>query len=281
MKHCAKYSEPNSLEKFRTALPTATWKQLRDDPLSGGMQAYREIKRDQLRSQGGLCAYCEQRLTNALDDPAIAATANDQRVEHYHSKSDKADITINWALSWDNLWITCLGGTKTLPADGEVPPNQRLEPLAENLSCDAAKEQSPYALVPEGVILSPREVPLYPNLFAYDDEGKIRPAPDCDKYVVSGNILASTTALVLSTIIHLNLNCTRLCNARSVIWKRLRDEIHSGIQNCANPRDFRLRMARKYLTRRTNDCWRDYFTLLRESIGPMADEHLHANKYLG
>lgn len=281
MKHCAKEAEPASLLAFRAARPTATWDQTRDDALNGGQQAYRDIKRGQLRSQGGLCAYCEQSLATALDDATLAATAGDQRVEHYHSKSDTTTPAINWALFWDNLWVTCLGGTKTLPADGAVPPHQRLEPLAENLSCDAAKEDSPHALAPEGIILSPHEVPLYPHLFAYDDEGKIRPSPDCDKYTVPGNRLGSTSALAQSTITHFNLNCVRLCNARSVIWRKLRDEIHSGIQARANPRDFRLRMARKYLTRRAGECWREYFTLFRESIGPVADEHLRANNYAG
>lgn len=277
MKHCAKGSEPASLLAFRTARPSDTWKQMRDDALNGGQDAYRDIKRDQLRAQAGLCAYCEQRLTEATDDAHIVAKTNDQQVEHYHPKSDTSDPSKNWALRWDNLWIACLGGTASTAGGVIPPPHQRLEPVHENLSCGSVKENT----VPKGIILAPNEVPLYPHFFAYDDEGKIRPAPGCDVHAVPGNSFATTTALVQSTIDQLNLNCPRLCNARTVIWKKLRDEIHSGIQARATPRDFRLRMARKYLTRRAGECWREYFTLFRESIGPMADEHLRANNYAG
>ena len=274
MKHCAKGAEPPSLRDFRTASPSADWNQLRGDRQG---QTYSDIKRDQLRTQGGLCAYCEQRLATALDDASIAASTNDQQVEHYHPKSDRSAHAINWALMWDNLWVACLGGATSAAGGVNPPPHQYLEPVRENLSCGSFKKDT----VPEGIIMAPHDVPLYPHLFAFDDEGKIRPAPGCDAHTVPGNSCATTADLVKSTIEQLNLNCTRLCNVRSVVWKRLRDEIQSGIQARANPRDFRLRMARKYLTRRDGECWREYFTLFRESIGPMADEHLRSTNYAG
>jgi len=277
VKHCTKGAEPASLLAFRTARSADTWNQMRDDAFNGGQLAYRDIKRDQLRAQGGLCAYCEQRLAEGLDDARIAAKASHQQVEHYHPKSDTSASGNNWALRWDNLWIACLGGTASTAGGVNPPPHQRLEPVHENLSCGSVKEDT----VPEGIILAPHEVPLYPHLFAYDDEGRIRPALGCNVHFVPGNRFATTTALIQNTIEQLNLNCPRLCNVRSVIWKQLRDEIHRGVQARANPRDFRLCMARKYLTRRAGECWREYFTLFRESIGPMADEHLRANNYAG
>lgn len=95
MKCCCKEREASSLQAFRSARPTATWEQMRDDPHNCGKTAYAEIKASLLRSQRGLCAYCEMDL---------GVNSSQQRVEHYHSKSDLTDQK-NWALDWSNLWL--------------------------------------------------------------------------------------------------------------------------------------------------------------------------------
>jgi uncharacterized protein (TIGR02646 family) len=139
VKACLKLPEPASLTAYRQAQPSASWDNMRNDSLHGGQQAYLDVKRSLIRGQRGLCAYCEIRLADGLDDQAIDAKRHEQRVEHFHPRSDNSD-PLNWALHWLNLWAVCLGGSDRPPAGVPADPLRFQEPLPANLSCDAFKE---------------------------------------------------------------------------------------------------------------------------------------------
>ena len=156
---------------------------MRNDSLHGGQQAYLDVKRSLIRGQRDLCAYCEIRLADGLDDQAIDAKRHEQRVEHFHPKSDNSD-PLNWALHWLNLWAVCLGGSDRPPAGVPADPLRFQEPLPANLSCDAFKEgqieRGRLPASPEGWILSPDEVPAFPILFQYAPSGMPEPTTDPD-----------------------------------------------------------------------------------------------------
>jgi uncharacterized protein (TIGR02646 family) len=78
---------------------------MRNDALNGGMQTYDAIVAALEADQGGICAYCEIK---------ISRSANTTRVEHFVPKA-LPDPSINWALNWDNLLATCTR------SEGETP----------------------------------------------------------------------------------------------------------------------------------------------------------------
>lgn len=272
MKRCQKEDEPSSLQTFRAARPTATWEQMRNDPHDGGMTAYADIKASLLRSQCGLCAYCEMDLGNALSL---------QRVEHYHSKNDSTDQK-NWALEWGNLWLVCLGGSGR-PA-GDVPPDPRhcLEPLEINLSCDAFKDrqinQGHLPVAHEGILLSPHEIPAFPRLFKFSPEGGIEPDDTaCANVIIASNRTVNTLDLTQSTIAHLNLNCPRLTENRRIAKAQLEKRMQVARQSGKSIAD----IVRGLLHDGVAGRWREFFTLIRWRIGQPAEEHLTAINFNG
>ncbi len=60
-------------------------------------QDYKEIKNVIFSDQGYLCAYCETKLSEH--------SSHQQRIEHFHPKSDNTHPTKNWALAWDRVLI--------------------------------------------------------------------------------------------------------------------------------------------------------------------------------
>ncbi|HEY6333128.1 MAG TPA: hypothetical protein VI756_27645 [Blastocatellia bacterium] len=202
---------------------------MRDNALHGGQQAYIDVKRTLVRGQRGLCAYCEARLADGLDDQALDAKKHEQRVEHYHPKSDKTGA-LNWALEWSNMWAVCLGGSSRPPQGAPPDPLGFLEPLPANLSCDAFKEHQVDArrlpVDPEGWILSPADVPAFPILFQFAPVGTPEPhSSNCAATTMPGNQHVSTEMLVSETIKHLNLGYVRLNEARRVARAQLEKRI--------------------------------------------------------
>ncbi len=286
MKICRKEPEPSSLTSFRAAVPTATWDQMKNDPFNGGQAAYADIKKSLVRSHRGLCAYCERQIATAIDDASIASKAQDQRVEHYHSKSDSTP-TKNWALDWNNLWAVCTGGNNRPAGGATADPAEYLEPVAENLSCDAAKERqittNQLDVDHEGKLLSPAEIPAFPPLFEYSSEGVISPSANCPQVTIEDNALPSTAALVADTITHFNLNCGRLTERRRIVRSQLEKDIAKmrSASPGVPPSDLLTRLARRFLSASGNSCWPEFFTMIRVRLGEPAEAHLRANNYAG
>jgi len=265
VKRVAKGGEPAALLTYRRTQPGATWNAMRDDALDGGQQAYADIRTHTHQDQGGLCAYCE---IDIRDNNSLKS-----RIEHFHPKSDTSDPALNWALDWANMLAVCAGGSYRY---GTAP--HTLEPLDENLSCDAHKDrliqQGRLADACEGWVLDPSRLPRWPvSLFALDKlTGMLRANETrCREFDPwPGNHHADMAALVENSIAVLNLNCVRLREARLRVIrdvernkKRQRDQgfgPHDGLKNLA-AHYFRLR-------------WPGFFTTLYLCLGPAADEFI-------
>jgi len=268
VKRTFKGAEPASLKTYRQAQPRATWDELRNDPHHGGQVAYTEIRTQTHQDQGGLCAYCE---IDIRDNNSLKS-----RIEHFHPKSDK-NPSINWALAWPNMLAVCAGGSYK---HGSAP--HTLEPLNENLSCDAHKDrliqQKQLHEACEGWVLDPSGLPTSPSLFSINMlSGELRASEHscANAPPWPNNQHASIVELVEHTIAVLNLNCHRLCEARLIVIrdiernkKRQRAAGHTPQQGLEN-------LARRYLQRR----WPAFVTTIRLCLGPAADNYLQQVQY--
>ena len=160
MKRVLKGVEPLALIRFRSAVPTGTWEDMKDDPYFNGRQAYQDCRSQCIMDQGGLCAYCEIGIHD--NDPLKC------RVEHFHPKSDITNPGHNWALDWQNMLGVCNGGSNPHVSD----PNYHKKPTSDNLSCDAYKDRMiTEGKLPqqcEGLILNPLQIGAIPSLFRID-----------------------------------------------------------------------------------------------------------------
>jgi uncharacterized protein (TIGR02646 family) len=90
--------------------------------------AYDELILALVAAQGGLCAYCEQRLTGS--DGGLVH--QDYQVEHLRAKSGPAGR----ALDWRNLLACCAGGTYRYARD----ETRYHPPKGRNISCGQFKD---------------------------------------------------------------------------------------------------------------------------------------------
>jgi len=283
VKRCAKLNEPPLLTTYRAAKPDATWEEMRDDPFYGGQQAARDTKSTLVRGQRCLCAFCEVQIADECSDAAISKRKVDQRVEHFHPKSDTTRPP-NWNLHWPNLWAVCLGGSKQEEDEQE---HVRF-PLPENLSCDAFKDhQIEMGLLPEspeGWVLAPDEVPAFPLLFQYAPDGTPEPhLANCASATIPNHHYGDTTEFVAKTIEHLNLGCFRLNEERRIVRAQLDKRIASariGSPGVA-PDDVLLSLARRLFSTGSGSSWPQFFSLLRWRLGAAAERHLRDIQYSG
>lgn len=267
MKRVVRLQEPAELSAYRARNPASTWHQLRGDATGRGVY---EVARSQLiNGQGGLCGYCE-----------IEVRIGEQfqcRIEHFHPKSDTS-ITHNWALDWQNMLAVCMGGSQR-----HHKPPHALEPLVENLSCDAHKDQmvttGQLDECCEGWIIDPVALPAFPSLFFLEKStGRLLANADqCARLMLHGNKHPSTQALVQHTIDMLNLNCTRLCEARErIVWDIERNKKRFRLQNIG-PDEALRKLAERYFRRR----WPGFFTTIRLCLGTAAEQYLVDSKFQG
>lgn len=270
MKPVAKAAEPASLQAYRQMQPQAAWETLRSDALHGGQQAYADIREQTHQDQGGLCAYCE--IDIRANDPLKS------RVEHFHPKSDRSTPT-NWALDWHNMLAVCAGGSYRY---AEAP--YTLEPLTENLSCDAHKDQliqqKRLAEHCEGWILHPLQLPGWPvSLFSLcKSTGMLRAnaAKCCQFDPFPGNQHADMQTLVEYSIVALNLNCERLREARLRVIRDIENNKKKQRQAGFGPQQGLENLAQQYLRSR----WRGFFTTICLCLGGVADNYLTINNRL-
>lgn len=270
MKRVRKQPEPATLHTYRVAVPNGTWEQMRDDVMLGGQLAYSNCRAQSIGDQAGLCAYCEIDIRD--NDPLKC------HVEHFHPKSDAAER--NWALDWQNMLGVCNGGSHRFV----TTPGFVLEPLAENLSCDAYKDHQVQsgALAPacEGWILNPLELRAFPSLFKVSPtDGHLEPDVRACLAIEpwAGNNHATVVDLAQHTIDMLNLNCDRLKDARLVVVrdiernkKRQREQGFDAAQGLAN-------LTRFYFRRN----WPRFFTVIRACLGDSAENYLRVAGYQG
>jgi uncharacterized protein (TIGR02646 family) len=251
VKHCRKDpTEPECLAEFRAANPTADWE---TDFRSQGRTCYETVRRLLRYSQGFLCAYCEVKLT-----------PGNEQIAHFHPKSERSGGH-NWALDWDNLWLACLGGTRhsdQMGGTGDVKYG-----LPENRSCDEATED----VVLDGVILRPNEIPAFPRLFRYRQEpDRLYIEPDRDLCQQKGIPIAK----VQLTIDRLNLNCSRLAEARLPVHKSLEAAKKRLRKSNLDPLPKLRRLAERHLGSNPDGYQQPFFTVARWNLRKVAEDFL-------
>lgn len=245
MKFVNKSEEPKELREYRQNNPNSSWQNFRDECQSGLDKVYETLSKD----QGGLCAYCE-----------IKVTKDNRQVEHFHEKSDSSDPNnpTRWHLDWNNLWYCCKGG-----AQKSDKPDTYLKPVKENLSCGSHKNDGDYRNM-----LSPNEIPMFPRIFYYErlpDRVLIHADESlCLQAGIDNN-------RVKNTIDALNLNCKRLREARLAVIK----PIMSTISEMQPTRDQTKKLATHLLgDKHENGEWGEFFTMIRWQLGKVAEEYL-------
>jgi uncharacterized protein (TIGR02646 family) len=264
MKRVAKSNEPHELLSYRQAQPLSDWEGMRNDALNAGMQAYDAIVAALEADQGGICAYCEIK---------ISRTANTTRVEHFVPKA-LPDPSINWALNWDNLLATCMGGSQR-----RNDPRHFLEPVIENLSCDAHKERALGTINCHGLLLNPRFLPAMPFPMRLEHSTGHWHVDEVKANAISmpGKTHATIGELVDGSIQILNLNCIRLARARLAILRQLEREIKQARRAGLDRSVFMVNLCKRYL----GPHYHEFFSVYRFRLGDFAEEYLQSIGYNG
>lgn len=260
MKRVKKSAEPPALEAYRKACPLSEWESMRNDALHGGKAAYDAIVATLEDDQGGICAYCEIK---------ISRDSNTTRVEHFVPKSLK-DPSTNWALNWGNLLAVCNGGSQLRSVPGHY-----LEPHKENLSCDDHKGKVLGVTNSHGVLLDPLSLPaMLPLMYLEHASGKWN-IHNANVSSISwlGNTHPTVSSLVEHTIEKvLNLNCDRLVRARLIVLRTIEKEIKRARHAGLDPSVFMANLSMRYLGPK----YREFFSVYRFRLGNYAEQYLQS-----
>lgn len=134
----------------------------------------------------------------------------------------------------------------------------------------------------DGLILSPAAVPVSPRLFRYrfKDQEK-RASIEVDE--AGCNEAGVDIGLAARTIAELNLNCRRLAEARFAVYLEL-EEQKQRLRESGDLEAGRAgirRLAAQCLDPDSQGRRLAFFTLIRERLGRVAEEHLDAAGYNG
>lgn len=233
----------------------SAWDRFRDDA------TYKVVRDALLKAQHGLCAYCEQRITNTSGE----IIELDQQIEHVLPKSSGAGRT----LDWKNFMLGCAGGCYRYHKDPT-----RYSP-GKNVSCGQCKGDR---LLEPGC--DPRDIPL---LYLIVDIG------------MDGRIVANGAACELAGIAHglldrmindtLNLNCERLRRAREKALDNVRAWLVPLLQSALDGahltderRDqFFLILVESRLNPDRHGHLRAFWTAERQYLAPLADTWISQN----
>lgn len=191
---------PHLLRTYLEENPDDNWK---DGFKQNEPDGYKDVKKQLINDQKGLCAYCEIDLASghgkALDD---------FRVEHFHPENPH-DPPPNHALDWFNLLGVCTGGNQRSVVD-----NRFSKP---DYSCDVPKSNKNWV----GFILNPlHDIPAFPRLFKYIEQGN-----DAGKIEVDETLCPIDLRLKAeNTLQKLRLNAPRLMRFRAAVIDELRDQ---------------------------------------------------------
>lgn len=257
MKKINKSLPPNPLTEFAEHNPNGNW-----DDFRNARQPYDDLKRQMLQDQGGICAYCEKKFSDA---------SQSQRIEHFHDKSDM-NSEHNWALDWNNVLLVCLGGST---------PEDKKQYSPNHLSCDAHKgtiKTLPAAC--EGYFLNPIHIQTTACLFIFDKAtGKLLVNCDVCQQLAMDNLSNQYgddwCMLAEQTINVLNLNCERLCKDRLEVLRFYNRRI----------KKYREMKDGAGLSKLSESVFRnqfpEFFTTWRSLLGKHAEEYLQSIAYNG
>ena len=144
--------EPELLTRYRQRYPRDTWDKFHHRSRDG----YRQVKRQILQDQHGLCAYCEINIKLTDEEDRV----DDFRVEHFHPKVGTENEERNYHLEWKNMLGVCHGGSQPRVAEA----GYRFSRSKEDRSCDVPKGGKSI----NAEILNPLQIPAREMLFCYD-----------------------------------------------------------------------------------------------------------------
>jgi len=248
------------LTQYARDNPTGDWVAFRE---ADSGESYKKVRKLIFSDQGGLCAYCESKVS--------VLGKHQQRVEHYHSKSDKSDANKNWALEWCNVIGVCLGGSDS---------DKATHPLPINLSCDSYKDhlvtKGKVPLACEGSFLNPLEMATF-NLFSFNKgTGELLVDLDaCLQLAGVTNCYGTMAELVEKTIEILNLNCDRLKEQRLEVLKSYNQELTKARKS--NDREWHAKLAGRWF----GCVWPSFFSTRRILLGQHAEKYLQQIPYNG
>lgn len=261
LKKINKSTPPNTLTVFATKHPQENWETFRNHHASAD---YKDIKKLLLIDQGGLCAYCETRIHDLPE--------SQQRIEHYHPKSDLSNPAKNWALDWNNLLLVCLGGSDF---------DKTRHPLPRNLSCDAHKDHlittGKLSKACENKCLNPLTLTTLDCLFNFDKStGALTVNLAICHQLANADSQYQDLADLLNETIHiLNLNCQRLLDDRLNILVYYNKIIAKARKN--NDKKIFEKLAARWFSTQ----WPSFFTTRRILLGQHAERYLNKNNYGG
>lgn len=259
LKKLNKSAIPTELTQFVVQTPKASW----DDFKNNSQNDYKKVKKLIFTDQGERCAYCEKALKKK--------TADKKRIEYYHSKSDKSNPNMNWALEWSNIIGVCLGGSD----------KETAHLLPENLSCDAHKahlEEKKKLHIPcDGYVLNPLDIIANPTLFDFDkSQGKLKAnSTACALCNPDNNQYVTVEKLVEKTIEIFNLNCERLVEQRLLVFHQYEHFIKSAKK--VNNTQIHSQLAKRWF----NHKWPSFFTTRRIMLGSHSEKYLNSIQYEG
>ncbi len=261
MKNIIKGKEPEGLRQYRANNPNNSWdKKGKPNFKTDERKSYKAVLRTLKADQGNLCAYCEIDLLEDHD-----AAAEDRRVEHFHPKSDTS-AQHNWALDWNNLLVTCHGGSVN-----KVAESHRF--TSPDHSCDVPKANKNL----DAVILNPLQLPAFPLLFAFDEyNGAIK--VDRQACQEAGIDEKKTQ----DTVTELRLDAGRLRKFRFELLDDLKDRLLAlqaeyGIDDS----EAKMILAEDLLLKDKKGHWPAFFSTIRFYLLPESDAVLRQRNYNG
>ncbi|MEG0798533.1 MAG: retron system putative HNH endonuclease [Acidaminococcaceae bacterium] len=247
---------PARLHQFALAFPLEKWERFRRHSRRG----YREVKKQILLDQRGLCAYCEIPIKLTDNDYDI----DDFRVEHFYPKSATSEEGANWHLDWFNMLGVCHGGSQKEVVDA----SWRYSARHIDRSCDVPKGGKDLS----EIILNPLQIPAEVRLFRYDPyNGRILVDP-----------LTCPEALQVKaeqTIKELNLNAPRLSRMRLTVLQALQDKIALDLEQGLELEASLTALAQMLLVPDHNGFYQAFFTVVRWYLGEVAEKFLAQKDY--
>ncbi len=246
--------EPEALARYRRAYPNETWEHFRRRARNG----YREVKRQILQDQHGLCAYCEISIKLAQTE----AEVDDFRVEHFYPKGATKECGHNYHLDWRNLLGVCHGGSQPCVPESEW----RYSALKGDRSCDVPKGGKEIS----SVILNPLKLTGKARIFRYAEHtGRM--------FVDESSCPHYLQRKARSTIKELNLNAPRLMRMRLAVIERLEEEISQMLAQGQPLEETLALLAETCLLPNYEGVMLPFFSVLRWYLGEPAERIIAAS----
>ena len=249
--------EPELLARYKQRYPHDTWEKFHHRSRDG----YRQVKRQILHDQYGLCAYCEINIKLTDEEDRV----DDFRVEHFHPKTGTETEERNYHLEWKNMLGACHGGSQPRVAEADY----RFSKMKEDRSCDVPKGGKSI----NTEILNPLQIPAKEKLFSFDSfSGAMS--------VDGENCPEMLRKKAENTIAELNLNAPRLKRLRLAVIEVLQEQVAELAAQDIPVEEAMEQLARELLVPNSEGGYPAFFTTIRWFLGEAAEHVLRERDYV-